>query len=494
MPRTNFEKLTRFDADFYKSLSDEDCIVCLTEKQIYVLGQTLEQIGWARTRWIGDTSGLDFDAISSDIQYALREKMTCETLELVLERIIRLEEQIQLIYNETQENEGVDIFAPDTTVIDDVNTTQELTDFGVSAATCDSAGKDAIYSACNTLVRYIVQNNVDFLERFSQSLSASESAERLISAIPAVGLLPIDEIIGYAAFISEELLEEYNATVDETLIQSVVCDLFCIAVANNCTLDFNDVFGYFADKVAPTLNNFATTYLELVVFATTGTFATDDYFYYMCYFQLVTVGMGQFFLSLNSVESYALKARDGLSSPDDGWTIYCTSCPTFTHWEYNWDFAWGLGEFVIVEGTLAGNYIESVDVGTTKSVVVRLNFTADMDIENIASTAIANGHIGNGSHDFHRQSVYTLIDNGGTETVLYNANFLTVNDIDVDFCADSDIAANVTRSIRIWGATDEAGGAVWVRLKRVRIVGFDNGNGKPVLARWRTAEPLCSEY
>lgn len=47
---TNKTKLIQWDTEFYNSLSDDDCLVCLSEKQKYVLGQILEPIKWS-TRW-----------------------------------------------------------------------------------------------------------------------------------------------------------------------------------------------------------------------------------------------------------------------------------------------------------------------------------------------------------------------------------------------------------------------------------------------------------
>jgi len=87
----------RWNADYYKSLSDDDCIICLTEKQIYLVGQYLEAITWENTRWVGDKSGLDFVGIAGNLEEALAERMTCEKLTLLVQQIESINVQLSSI-------------------------------------------------------------------------------------------------------------------------------------------------------------------------------------------------------------------------------------------------------------------------------------------------------------------------------------------------------------------------------------------------------------
>ena len=376
---TNFDKLARWDADYYNSLSDDDCVVCLTEKQVYLIGQIIEQLTWAKTRWTGDIDGLDLDKVSSELNYRISERMTCEQITLMAttvnnlqETILSMQQVINQVFNQVDGGDDIFIFEPETSTVGDVHTTQELSDLGVSTPTCTSTDKDAVYGAVSALVRYINQVNIDLLERINQAGNFPDQLARLISAIPVLGLLPVDEVFSWVQFIATELEDEYNATVDEALLQSVICDLFCIAVGNDCHLDFNDVYNYFAGKTSPTLSHFTTTLLNLINFALTGTFAGDDYFYYFFYFQIVTVGMGQFFFGINSMNDYAFQARAGLNSPDNDWSIFCLDCPEFMR-KYEYDFALGLPDGAILDtGTLTGSGIEGVDTGADKGLQIRI--------------------------------------------------------------------------------------------------------------------------
>jgi len=332
MTRTNFEKLTSFDADFYAALTDNDCIVCLTERQVYILGQTLEQITWLRTRWVGNTTGLDVDEISSEIQYRLAERMTCETLTTILVTIEGMQVQIQSILSEIAEDNIAPEFDVDTTTVSNVYSESELTDLGVTAATCDNAGKDAIYGAVKQLVSYITQNNTDFLEEIEQHVgNTAELASTLTAAFPPTNLLAIDDLADQLQFLVEELLEEYNATVDEELIQTTICDLFCIAVDNDCHIDFNLIFDYFGSFLPSTPSQAITTWANVMQFAVIGNFSGNQYFYYLCWLQLFAALTGNGLYGTVTINSYALQLRAGLNTPDADWSIFCIDCPPPNH-------------------------------------------------------------------------------------------------------------------------------------------------------------------
>lgn len=318
---TNWEKVVGWDADFYKSLPDEDCIVCLTEKQVYLLAQTLDQLTWERTRWTGDKSSLDFDAIASEVQYALRERMTCE-------KLTDLIEQVQLLTDIIVNNQAsVPTINYETTVMEDIFplSEQEATTLA-QTETCDTPARDAVFGACRSLVQYLTQANQDFLERVSQAGNVPDRISEIIAATP-LGILPLDEAVGWLTFIAEELLDEYNATVDTELLDAFTCDLFCLATDNDCHLTSDILLSYLQSKVPATIGNVADTLFDLVQFALTGTFSGNDYFWYMTYFQVWVRFAGQVWFGQRGISGIAIAAQTGLNSPDNDWTLLCTDCP-----------------------------------------------------------------------------------------------------------------------------------------------------------------------
>jgi hypothetical protein len=427
---TNFNKLVRWDADFYKSLSDDDCIVCLTEKQVYVLGQMIEQINWFRTRWTGDISGLDFDAISGELSYRLGERMTCEQVTNINTIVSNLQQAILLlqsltsqIFNEVDGGDDLYIWNPSESVVTDSNSHQQLSDYGVTAETCDDEGKDAIYGAVSALVRFINQVNIDLLERVNQAGNLPDQLSRLISGIPGLGVLPIDEVFSWGQFIATELEDEYNATVDEPLLQTVICDLFCIAVANNCHLDFNDVYNYFSGKVEPTFGLTVTTLLDLINFGITGSFSGDQYFYYLCYFQIVVVGLGQAFFGINSMQDYAYQTRAGLNSPDHDWSIFCLDCPPLYRL-WTWDFANGMENWVfetgildcavgVPVGTYDGEKLVGTHCGDQRDISVKRPFNPTWRILAVKMYTERENGVGNGTDDY---CIFKMRPTAGTDT------------------------------------------------------------------------------
>src|SRR3546814_13681890 len=76
---TNLEKLAGWDIDYYLSLSDDECSVCLTQKELYLLRNPLRQMEWA-TRWqsqIG-TPKPDIENIAERLAYKLSGTNCCE--------------------------------------------------------------------------------------------------------------------------------------------------------------------------------------------------------------------------------------------------------------------------------------------------------------------------------------------------------------------------------------------------------------------------------
>jgi len=325
--KTNFKLLVRWDADWYKSLTDDDCIVCLTERQKYLIHEMLEPITWVNTRWVGDISELDFDLIKSELQFALDEDMSCTKLTDILTTIQLLQQQINILNEILIEGNTIPTIDPSSTVMEDIFpiATQQTTILGQEDV-CNDAGKDSVYAGCKALVDYITQANTDFLQNVSQAGNVPERIAELISATP-LGLLPFDEAIDWLTFISEELLQEYEATVDADLLEEFTCDLFCLVVANDCSFTSNILLAYLQSRVPTGIGDAADTLFQLIAFAATGTFAGDDYFWYFTYFQVWSRFIGQVWFGQLGIEPLIVAAQTGFNTTDNDWTLLCDECP-----------------------------------------------------------------------------------------------------------------------------------------------------------------------
>lgn len=366
--KSNFKALQWY-SDFYNSRSDDECVICLTERQVYLIGIIIDSLGWS-TRWIGDISGLDLERIAADLEYRISERMSCQNLTTILNRIVSLEQQINITQQQIEAaNGGEPLPTVNTTYDDAFDTPEEQATATWSTDGCDNTDKNEWWGGISALVNYINNVNIDALQYMAQAANIPEQLERLIAGIPLLGQLPVDELLGWAGFLVTELLEEYEATVDEELLEQTVCDLFCIAVANGCTLSMRDVLDYFADKVSS--GGFLGVVEDLanvMQFALIGTFSGDQYFYYMCFFQLLAATITQGFFGFRPIEYYSIRIEAGMNDPSSDWELFCLECPTYYRVESHDFRTEGLGEWTIdTWGELTDRGVEVTNQnGTTR--------------------------------------------------------------------------------------------------------------------------------
>lgn len=417
---TNFSKLVRWDADYYNSLpGDDECIICLTEREVYLLSEAIHAIRWVRTRWIGNILGMDFDKIASDLEYKLEERLTCQTL---TQTIQDLQIQVTNLQNTIENNiDPAPDYDPNETTItqqypDGKESAEYVENFTVSTDGCDTEDKDALWSATREIVNYIHAVNMDALQNISQLGNISDQIDRLIAATP-LGLLPLDEAFGYATFILEELLEEYEATVDEELLQEVTCDLFCRFVANGCSIDMVDVANYMAQQIGSGFDAYVNTFADVLQFATTGTVSGDEIFYAFSLIQLVAATLAEHFFNVKSAQQYIIRAMTGLNSPDNDWTLLCVDCPPlFRHW--TWDFANGMGDWQfevttaaaacgagIVMGELDGNSLKGVHCSSQNLISAKHPFDPTWRVVSARMVTRRENGISNGTYDYSNASL-----------------------------------------------------------------------------------------
>lgn len=401
---TNKDKLTAWHKPTYDSKADDDCIVCLTEKQIYLVGQALTQMAWD-TRWLEGIPE-NISSVIGELEFRLADKMPCEQLTQLVSDVEIIQVQVDNIQSLVYQNNTGQTNQPfvynQTTINDVMPLSEQKADIFGSALETNPCDKDAIYGACIALVNFMNQNNIDFLERVAQGANASDQAERLIDVLPVAALLPVDEIVSYTGFLVEELLDEYNATVDQSLLDATICDLFCIATNNGrCSLDFSDVLNYFRGKLPSGIDGFASTLLDVIVYATAGNFIGDEYFYFMNFFQLWTLYIGWRFMFTSSLDRLAIEVRRGLLAPDNSWVALCVACPDIAY-KIVHDFSAGLGDWALVEGTVESFGIKGEDIGQQYRLIVELDLVPDFNWRAFELHYERIDGIGNGGFDTWR--------------------------------------------------------------------------------------------
>lgn len=335
-----FEKLVSWDVGFYNSLSDDDCIVCLTEKQVYLVGQIIDQLTWWRTRWIGNSGLLDVNDISANLEHRLSDKMTCEQLTQLINKVNSIDSDIQII---KQDISGDNISIDNSTELGDTLTAQQRSDFlggGTPSGDCDL---DELYAAVGALVDYIHDRNSDMLLELSEFAGDPVGGvARLISGIPVLGaLLPADEAMEHFTFLVDELGDNYESIADVDFLREVKCDLFCYLRNDSpCGITIDDFIDFYNSKTPVNIEMVGTTIVDIISLLMTGNFAGDQFFWVATGIQMLMAFAGEEFFGKVGFKSYEHTIRAAYDDPDNDWTIFCTDCPD-PDWCHTFDFTTG---------------------------------------------------------------------------------------------------------------------------------------------------------
>lgn len=356
---TNFSKLVSWNRAVYDKFTDSEVCVKLTERQIYILAQFMPHFTW-KTRWVGDTSDLDLDAIGSELMHALFEIrceggiVDCEQVEDCLESSETIG-AINTSINTIGNNGGIYVPSPDVSISDNPYSPDAVLPIVYDdSGTCDY---DYLYGQIVALWGYINQKNIDFLEMSDAASNLAERVGDLIEAIPLVGELPFDDAAQIASKMGEYSLDAYNAALTPEFEQALICDIFCMA-QDNCAVTYHDFIVYFSDLLAQPSQIFET-FTDLILLFVTGSWVSTSLIYILSLIQLSTVYLGTAFFDTRHWKYYAMVARAG--DPDSDHEIFCLECSwiSVTDWTTG-SHGWTVnpsGE----GGTLTANGLETVD-------------------------------------------------------------------------------------------------------------------------------------
>lgn len=213
---------------------------------------------------------------------------------------------------------------------------------------------DEIWGNAVALWNAINQTTIDMLEVIAQATNISELASDIISAIPILGQLPVDEIIGLIAQMGDWLLENYNAALTITLEQQIQCDLFCL-MKDGCGITFKQLIDYFTGYFLLDIN--AYQLIQMIGWLTGVVPAGEAFVKALAVFQLFVVGIAEQFFGIPTTSFYATQAQ--LGEPDDDWMTLCDECPD--EWSHTFDLTSTSGHpFTILEGTQQTDYVQSI--------------------------------------------------------------------------------------------------------------------------------------
>jgi len=172
-------------------------------------------------------------------------------------------------------------------------------------------------------------NNIDAQQSTELISNIFERAALVVGAIPGIGILPVDEVVQYAQGLwSDELFEVYEANDTTEYRNTLKCDVFCLAQANDCKVTIDLLRQYFLDRLSfvgdQTVDNVVQFLIDGVW---TGTQVNDTF--YLA--QIIWMQNGNKFFKIQGVMSFS--TLFALGEPSDDWELLCEECP-----ECNGDF------------------------------------------------------------------------------------------------------------------------------------------------------------
>lgn len=363
--RTNKDKLVNWDADFYNSLSDDTCNVCLTEKQRYLIGQIIDQLNW-HTRWYGDIDGMDLSAISGDLEYKVSGMADCTDCGSIVDCIENNQATQDALTAFNDENgtfnpDYISIENTENNTIMDTRFPPDKRDDPIKPPPSD-CDLDEIWSGIYFMVEKLDTRGRDWLEEIVAKVDKWERAAEFLGTVPVVGELA-ENVIGAFIDVVPDLLELYNSFSTEEHLQDIACSLFELVCADCRYPTYDETMNYYAGFGIDGIEDWANIGLKVMVDYLTGssTLAALVVYHTVITFQLYILYLGSTFFGLRGKKWLAIWLDNGEEFANDEWEVLCDGCANAV-WCYEWDFLTSNGDFVLHSafGSAAGQWVNGV--------------------------------------------------------------------------------------------------------------------------------------
>lgn len=426
---TNLGKLVGWDIDYYLSLSEDECLICLSERDRYALGQALMQMRWS-TRWNSDidTPLPDINAIASRLDDKMSDESCIDLCQMISDCIAGN----QTIQQQISFYSGYPSITAETEEVADYLMTDLLEGQGV--VSCDI---NSIFGATTQLTDFLNMLSVDLLEIFTGAFAVPERLADVISAIPVVETLPLDEILEFTAKMAQQIENSYNSAYDSQIRDDFRCDLRCLVIENDCQLSLELARNYFYDKLETAITK--TDFLQIVNDIIANNWLGEQSIYLLHFMILQTIIFGGEILGID-VNRIARQVATFFNDPDSDWEVLCDDCPDY--WTSVIDFSnaqyfshflqsvawtpreWGVydggdGQWEATNATSTFNNVKGISIGITFDPVVVQSVRIEYD-------AVRGNWAGHSSDENYIQ--LTQYPSDTIETGVMIDNLVTGND------------------------------------------------------------------
>jgi hypothetical protein len=207
----------------------------------------------------------------------------------------------------------------------------------------DVCDEDSLWGSCLHTVVVLNRLNLDFLETMEAASENQEILAGFVASVPVIETLPIDEIIAFADNVRAFVAEFYAAGYDVDLESEFACELFCLAMDNDCKLTMDIITDYFWNRaeLLPGWSNAFEGALTIISALANWQEMTGE----AVVVAMMAANVG-FMHWLNSALGldfgrFQLQTRAGI--PDDDWQL----CACVNTWVHEFDFSTSDGGFVL---------------------------------------------------------------------------------------------------------------------------------------------------
>jgi len=266
--------------------------------------------------------------------------------------------------------------------------------------TNDDCNLDALWGFIDGGIEGMNANNIDAQQSLEAVTNIFERAATVVSAIPGIGVLPVDEVIAYINGLwSNDLFENYEANDTTGYRNELKCDIFCLAQANDCKVTVDMLFTYFQERLSYEGDDIVDDIVQFLIDGTWSGTQINDTFYLA---QLLWMRNGNRFFPVQGIMSFS--TLFALGEPSDDWELLCEEC--VTEWDFVINFETGENvEFVTITNgdyetgvgvhqafTQSGNGYETINLLWTPSALSHLThyeIDADYSAGELASSGDA---------------------------------------------------------------------------------------------------------
>jgi hypothetical protein len=221
---------------------------------------------------------------------------------------------------------------------------------------------DALFGGIRSFVNIIADTILNFWQMMDIEGRDISKAARLLSAIPILGNLPVDELATARDFLVDEVIDAYFAYDTPLARDQIACKIFTIVKCQNkCDVNYNDIAQALAELALDVVVPGSVEELWGLITNLIAGFTAPELVYYGSISMAIgALGLGTTALGINFLDLTTMVAL-GYDEPSSDWQLLCQPCAT------GWEF---VGNVTIINDT---GSVLTVRINRGYAVIKRIN-------------------------------------------------------------------------------------------------------------------------